>query len=45
MSPTTIIDPQAIAGLRELNPDDPAFLRDLRPTRRLELTPDGLVER
>ncbi|MEJ1971626.1 MAG: Hpt domain-containing protein [Lacunisphaera sp.] len=24
-----IIDPSAIAGLRELNPDDPAFLREL----------------
>lgn len=26
---STAIDPQAIAGLRELNPDDPAFLREL----------------
>lgn len=23
------VDPQALAGLRELNPDDPAFLREL----------------
>jgi HPt (histidine-containing phosphotransfer) domain-containing protein len=29
MSTTSIVDPQALAGLRELNPDDPAFLREL----------------
>ena len=29
MSLTTIIDPSALADLRELNPDDPAFLREL----------------
>ncbi len=29
MSTSTIIDPVALAGLRELNPDDPAFLREL----------------
>ena len=29
MNPTVIIDPQMLEGLRELNPDDPAFLREL----------------
>ena len=29
MSLSTIIDPAALADLRELNPDDPAFLREL----------------
>lgn len=29
MSSTTTIDPQMLEGLRELNPDDPAFLREL----------------
>ena len=29
MNPTATIDPQALEGLRELNPDDPAFLREL----------------
>jgi HPt (histidine-containing phosphotransfer) domain-containing protein len=29
MSHTATIDPQMLEGLRELNPDDPAFLREL----------------
>lgn len=29
MNASPAIDPQAIAGLRELNPDDPAFLGEL----------------
>ena len=29
MNPTATINPQALEGLRELNPDDPAFLREL----------------
>jgi len=29
MNPTATIDPRALEGLRELNPDDPAFLREL----------------
>src|SRR4051812_5684758 len=29
MTPAPTIDPQALEGLRELNPDDPAFLREL----------------
>lgn len=29
MNPAATIDPQALEGLRELNPDDPAFLREL----------------
>ena len=29
MNASPAIDPQAIAGLRELNPDDPAFLAEL----------------
>jgi HPt (histidine-containing phosphotransfer) domain-containing protein len=29
MNPSATIDPQALEGLRELNPDDPAFLREL----------------
>jgi len=29
MNPAVTIDPQALEGLRELNPDDPAFLREL----------------
>jgi len=29
MNPTVTIDPQILEGLRELSPDDPAFLREL----------------
>jgi HPt (histidine-containing phosphotransfer) domain-containing protein len=29
MNSATTIDPRALEGLRELNPDDPAFLREL----------------
>jgi HPt (histidine-containing phosphotransfer) domain-containing protein len=29
MNPALTIDPQMLEGLRELNPDDPAFLREL----------------
>jgi len=29
MSSALAVDPQALAGLRELNPEDPAFLREL----------------
>ena len=29
MNPPLTIDPQMLEGLRELNPDDPAFLREL----------------
>ena len=29
LNPAATIDPQALEGLRELSPDDPAFLREL----------------
>lgn len=29
MNPSGTIDPQALQGLRDLSPDEPAFLRDL----------------
>jgi HPt (histidine-containing phosphotransfer) domain-containing protein len=29
MNASAIIDPQAVAGLRDLNPDEPGFLREL----------------
>lgn len=37
------VDPQALAGLRELNPDDPAFLRELVDVF-LEDVPQRLAE-
>jgi HPt (histidine-containing phosphotransfer) domain-containing protein len=37
------VDPQAIAGLRDLNPDDPAFLRELIDVF-LEDVPQRIIE-